>query len=147
MIISPTRDTGSAIWPLSRFVIISITGRFGNETMVCTVRLFMSLWIVIWSDCFVEHSCPGGFVPNLVPCHWLAALLYALLTIDTWQVCFHLYTFPWLCVWEGCINILLAHGQDLAPVLMPVLMPLPFTGKHKPHKGSWVLCGSLFKLR
>ena len=29
----------------------------------------------------------------------------------------HTYTFPWLCVWEGCIIILLALGRDVESVL------------------------------
>ena len=40
--------------------------------------LYVFLYVcefVIWLDCFVGHSCPGGFCPNLVPCHWHAALL------------------------------------------------------------------------
>ena len=153
---------------------------------------------VMWPDCFVEHSVPGGFCPESAPYHWHAAFLhygdvrmgaiasqitslaivysafysgadqrkhqssaslafvwgnhrdrwiprtkgqlrgkcFHLMTSSwpcyvpyRWLIYFHRYTFPWLCVWEGCIVILLAHDKDLASLLTHPHTELPLRGK------------------
>ena len=44
---------------------------------------------------------------------------------------FYMYIFPWLCVWECCIIILLAHGHDLASVSAHLLNRQPPSRKKK----------------
>ena len=62
---------------------------------------------------------------NLTLLSCIATLQWFLLTIDTWPICFPAYTFPWLCVWEDRIIILLAHDQDLASVLRHPIPAFP----------------------
>ena len=50
--------------------------------------------------------------------------------------------FPWLCDWEGCITVLVAHGQRLASVMMHPNQhyrphPTPFMGKSKREGVEW----------
>ena len=73
--------------------------------MLCYVlRNLWHGWIVLW-----DISCPGGSSPKSGPLSLTCGIITMLgvpLGIDTKQICFHRYTFPWLCVWEGCIIIL-----------------------------------------
>ena len=65
------------------------------------------------------------FLPRICP----LSLTCSMYSIDDWLIYFHRYTFPWLCVWEGCIVILLAHDKDLASLLAHPHTGLPLHGK------------------
>ena len=120
----------------------------GHEKWYAPYVFLYSYEFVIWLDCFVGHSCPGGFCPGF----WslvtdMQHYYFAMYPTDDWHLAnmFHGYNFPWFCVWEGCFIILLAHGECLGQFW---LTPTPASStrkKNKPWRGwypaphlSWV---------
>ena len=106
----------------------------GRKTIVCAVCLFMNCMIcglvgllrdpfVSW--CFFVLFFYPEFGTLSLTCS-INTLLGTLVTIDTSQICFHGYVIPMLCVWECCIIILLAHGQDQTLVFAHPQTNLPF---------------------
>ena len=86
------------------FMIIYLTCLY-HHMRCMSIYVRMNLWYG-----FVGHSCPGGFCPAscFLSLTWCSTtLLGTLLTYNTWQICFHIYSFPWSIIIIIIIIILL----------------------------------------
>ena len=101
----------------------------------CPLYVFLySHEFVIWPDCFMGHSCPGGICPECdhlsLTCS-ITTMLGTLLTIDTQHTCFHWYIFPSKCV-EGVFPHSVSTRRDsCVRVYAPLTLASPLTKKKK----------------
>ena len=69
---------------------------------------------LIWSDCLVGHSCPGGMCPESGPLSLTCSItivLGTLLMIDTYHICSQWYIIPSKFACKECFSIMLPQGE------------------------------------
>ena len=93
--------------------------RFGPLTSFSNIQ---------YTDNYIHVICAGKclywnilFASNFGVTCSITTLPCVLLTIYTNQMCFRWYIFPWKCVWEGCIVILLSHDSPKQRQKYPVV--------------------------
>ena len=103
--------------------------------------VLMNLW---YGGLLRDTSVSLCFLPRIwSPVTDMQPHYLAMCPTDDWQranMFSYAYICVWLCVWEGCIVILLAQGQDLVSVLTHPHTDFRHSGKYKPWRVVCLRC-------